>query len=167
MRGAISLAAALGVSTAVQERPQILLITFGVIFVTLLGQGLTLPPLLRALKLPSDTEFSPDEAIARLETAQAALDRLDELEEEEASAEAIRRLRELYRTRFAVCVAVLGGEVPEDGRRDLTQYGELRRDLIATERAALLDLRSKGTVPLDVLRRIERDLDLDESRIRS
>ena len=167
MRGAISLAAALGVSTAVQERPQILLITFGVIFVTLLGQGLTLPPLLRALKLRSDTDFSPDEAIARLETAQAALDRLDELEEEDASAEAIRRLRELYRTRFAVCVAVLGGEVPEDGRRELTQYGELRRDLIATERAALLDLRSKGTVPLDVLRRIERDLDLDESRIRS
>ena len=146
MRGAISLAAALGVSTAVQERPQILLITFGVIFVTLLGQGLTLPPLLRALKLRSDTEFSPDEAIARLETAQAALDRLDELEEEGASEEAIRRLRELYRARFAVCVAVLGGDVPEDGRRELHAYGELRRDLIATERAALLDLRSKGIV---------------------
>ena len=61
---------------------------------------------------------------------------------------------------------MLGGDVPEDGRRDLTQYGELRRDVIATERAALLDLRSKGSSPLDVLRRIERDLDLDESRIR-
>ena len=136
------------------------------IFVTLLGQGLTLPPLLRALKLPSDTEFSPDEAIARLETAQAALDRLDELEEEEASAEAIRRLRELYRTRFAVCVAVLGGEVPEDGRRDLTQYGRAAprpdRDGAGGATGSALE----GTVPLDVLRRIERDLDLDESRIR-
>jgi CPA1 family monovalent cation:H+ antiporter len=166
MRGAISLAAALGVGTSVDGRSQILLLTFGVIAVTLLGQGLTLPPLLRALKLRGDAEFSPDEAIARLETAQSALDRLDELEEEGAEPEAVRRLRELYRARFAVCVAVLGGDVPEDGRRELEDYGTLRRDLIATERAALLDLRTQGSTPLDVLRRIERDLDLDEARIR-
>ena len=101
------------------------------IFVTLVGQGLTLPALLRALKLSGETPFSPDEAIARLEAAQAALDRLDELEEEGASAEALRRLRELYRARFATCVAVLGGEVPEDGRRELNEYGSLRRDVIA------------------------------------
>ena len=53
----------------------------------------------------------------RLEAAQAALDRLDELEEEGAAAEPLRRLRELYRQRFALCVAVLGGgELPDDGR---------------------------------------------------
>jgi CPA1 family monovalent cation:H+ antiporter len=167
MRGAISLAAALAVDTRVQERPEILLLTFGVIFVTLIGQGLTLPWLLRALKLPDETEFSPDEATARLEAAQAALDRLEELEEEGASTEAVRRLRELYRARFAVCVAVLGGEVPEDGRRELKAYGDLRRDLIAAERAALIDLRGGGGVPLDVLRRVERDLDLDEARLRT
>jgi Na+/H+ antiporter len=167
MRGAISLAAALGVSVSVPERPEILLITFGVIFVTLVGQGLTLPALLKAFKLSGETPFSPDEAIARLEAAQAALDRLDELEDEGASPEALRRLRELYRARFATCVAVLGGEVPEDGRRELKEYGSLRRDVIATERDALLRLRGDGSAPLDVLRRIERDLDLDEARIRS
>jgi Na+/H+ antiporter len=167
MRGAISLAAALAVPVAVEERPEILLLTFGVIAVTLLGQGLTLPPLLALLALPGTSPFSPDEALARLEAAQAALDRLDELEEEGAAAEPLRRLRELYRTRFEVCVAVLGGgELPEDGHRELTEYGAMRRELIAVERAALLALRDGSHVPLEVVRRVERDLDLDEARIR-
>ncbi|MBA3820837.1 MAG: cation:proton antiporter, partial [Deltaproteobacteria bacterium] len=167
MRGAISLAAALAVPIEVQERPQILLLTFGVIAVTLLGQGLTLAPLLRRLGLPGANPFSPDEATARLEAAQAALDRLDELEDEGAAAEPLRRLRELYRMRFAVCVAVLGGgELPEDGRRELREYGAMRRELIAVERASLLALRNDGRVRQDVVRSVERELDLDEARLR-
>jgi monovalent cation/hydrogen antiporter len=166
MRGAISLAAALAVPIEVQERPQILLLTFGVIAVTLIGQGLTLAPLLRRLGLPGENPFSPDEATARLEAAQAALDRLDELEEEGAAAEPLRRLRELYRGRFAVCVAVLGGgELPEDGRRELRDFGAMRRELIAVERASLLALRNEGRVAQDVVRRVEHDLDLDEARV--
>jgi monovalent cation/hydrogen antiporter len=168
MRGAISLAAALAVPATVDERPEILLLTLGVIAVTLLGQGLTLPPLLKLLRLRGDNPFSPDEALARLEAAQAALDRLEELEEEGAAAEPVRRLRELYRRRFAVCVAVLGGgELPEDGRRELLEYGAMRHELIAVERASLLALRNAGRVSQDVVRRVERDLDLEEARIRS
>jgi NhaP-type Na+/H+ or K+/H+ antiporter len=168
MRGAISLAAALAVPIEVEERPEILLLTFGVIFATLLGQGLTLPPLLKLLKLPSANAFSPDEALARLEAAQAALDRLDELEEEGAAEEPLRRLRELYRNRFAVCVAVLGGgELPEDGRAELREYGAMRRELIEVERASLLGLRNDGRVAHDVVRKVERDIDLEEARIRS
>ena len=145
MRGAISLAAALSIPLDVEARPVILLLTFGVIFVTLLGQGLTLAPLLRKLDLRSDERWSPDEATARLETAQAALDRLEELEEEGASGEPVRRLRELYRGRFALCVAVLGGgELPEDGRRELKQYGAMRRELIA-RRACRTDRRCATT----------------------
>jgi monovalent cation/hydrogen antiporter len=168
MRGAISLAAALAVPTQVEERPEILLLTFGVILVTLLGQGLTLPPLLRMLDLPSTSRWSPDEAMVRLEAAQAALDRLDELEEEGAAPEPLRRLRELYRQRFAICVALLGGgELPEDGRAELREYGAMRRDLIAVERASLLSLRNQGAVGAAVIRKVERDLDLDEARIRA
>jgi Na+/H+ antiporter len=168
MRGAISLAAALAVPAGVQERPEILLLTFGVILVTLLGQGLTLPLLLRALRLPKPNQWSPDEATVRLESAQAALDRLDELEDEGASAEPLRRLREVYRQRFALCVALLGdGELPEDGRQELRDYGAMRRDLIAVERATLLRLRNQGTVPVDVIRKVERDIDLEEARLRA
>ena len=148
MRGAISLAAALSIPLGVTERPEILLLTFGVILVTLLGQGLTLAPLLRKLDLRQSERWSPDEATARLETAQAALDRLEELEEEGATGEPVRRLRELYRGRFALCVAVLGGgELPEDGRRELKEYGAMRRELIAAERATLIGLRNEGRSP--------------------
>ncbi len=167
MRGAISLAAALSVPLTVEERPEILLLTFGVILVTLLGQGLTLAPLLKALRFPAENQWSPAEATARLEAAQAALDRLDELEEEGAAPEPLRRLRELYRTRFAICVAALGGgDMPEDSRAKLHQYGAMRRELIAVERASLVGLRNEGRVRNDVVRRVERDLDLDEARIR-
>ena len=169
MRGAISLAAALAVPAVVDERPQILLITFGVIAVTLLGQGLTLPLLLRALRLPGENRWSPDEALARLETAQAALDRLEELEEEGEPEEQLERLREVYRARFEQCLAALDGSA---GDRDgaiapLRRFGDLRRDLIGVERRALLDLRAADRVPPDVLRRVERELDLEESRLRA
>ena len=167
MRGAISLAAALAVPVQVDEQPEILLLTFGVILVTLLGQGLTLSPLLRRLDLPGPSPWSPDEAMVRLEAAQAALDRLDELEDEGAAAEPLRRLRELYRARFATCVAVLGGDVPEDGRKELHEYGAMRRELIAVERASLLALRNDGRIRQEIVRKVERDLDLDEARIRA
>jgi monovalent cation/hydrogen antiporter len=158
MRGAISLAAALSVPLAVGARSEIVFVTFVVILVTLVGQGLTLPLLLRALGLEGERPWTPDEAIARLEAAQAALDRLDEL----------RRLRELYRARFRACMAVIGGEgdgrPPPDER--LRRYGEMRRELITVERSTLLGLRDEGRLRVEVLRSIQRDLDLEEARLR-
>jgi monovalent cation/hydrogen antiporter len=166
MRGAISLAAALSVPLAVEARPQILYLTFVVLLVTLVGQGLTLPALLRALRVEGPRQWMPDEAVARLEAAQAALDRLDELEDEGVDEDRLRRLRELYRARFRACMAVIGGQdgrPPPDPRRE---YGELRRDLIGVEREALLRLRGDGRLRQETWRLIERDLDLEEARLR-
>ncbi len=170
MRGAISLAAALSVPATVSEQPQIVFVTVVVILVTLVGQGLTLPPLLKALRLRGDRQWSPEEAIARLETAQAALDRLDELEDEgDVPEEVLRRMRELYRSRFRACQAVLGG-ADGDGRdaalAPRRRYSELRRDLIGAERAALRGLRDAGTLRPEIQRLVQRDLDLDEARLR-
>ena len=169
MRGAVSLAAALSVGTDVPGRPQIVIVTFVVILVTLVGQGLTLPLLVKALRLQPERVWSPEEAIARLEAAQSALDRLDELEEERdgETPEAVRRLRELYRARFRMCQAVLTGEPDARSRvSDIRfRYGNLRRELIGVERTALLDLRADGRLRPDVLRLIERDLDLEEARL--
>jgi CPA1 family monovalent cation:H+ antiporter len=171
MRGAISLAAALTVPLDVPERPEILLITFGVILVTLVGQGLTLPLVLRALRLPTTDAMTPDEAVAQLETAQAALDRLDELEAAgEADPDQAERLRDVYRARFAICMAVLAdAPVPEAdaARRRVRDYTGLRRDVISVERAALLQMRNDGRIAPDVMREVERDLDLQETRLRS
>jgi CPA1 family monovalent cation:H+ antiporter len=172
MRGAISLAAALALTDAIQQRDVLIFITVGVIAVTLVGQGLTLGPLMRLLGIESEREWSPDEAIARLEAAQAALDRLDELEREDRiTEERLRRMRELYRARFRRCMAVIGGDADDarDGqaaaRDTIERYSALRRELIGVERGAILGLRNDGRLRVDTMRAIERDLDLEEARL--
>ncbi len=171
MRGAISLAAALSVPLDVDGRSQIIVLTVVVIAVTLVGQGLTLPLLIRALGLSEDRTWSPEEAVARLEAAQAALDRLDEIEAEFEGEvpEAISRLREIYRARFRMCQQALTGEgdTRSHVRKQAHRFGKLRRDLITVERDALLQLRSEGKLRPGVLRQIERDLDLEEARLRA
>ena len=103
--------------------------------------------------------------MARLEAAQAALDRLDELEEEGAAAEPLRRLRELYRARFA---RLRRRARRRRARGRAARAARVRRacgaTLIAVERAALLRAAQRGPVAADVVRRVERDLDLDEAR---
>jgi CPA1 family monovalent cation:H+ antiporter len=170
MRGAISLAAALSIPLAVPERPEILFLTVVVILVTLVGQGLTLPAVVKVLGVRDERPWTPEEAIARLEAAQSALDRLDELEDEGATEEQLRRLRDLYRARFRQCQAVLTGE-GDDGRAAAVEprvrYSVLRKELIGVERNALVGLRNTGRLRPDVLREIERDLDLEELRLRA
>jgi Na+/H+ antiporter len=170
MRGAVSLAAALAVPLSVDGRPQIIFLTFALILITIVGQGLSLPFIVRALKLEQPRRWSDEEAVARMEAAQSALDRIDEMESEERAAEKqLQRLRDLYRSRFRMCQAVLGGEDPDVAAREqrLADYGELRRELIGIEREELLTLRGAGRLRHETLRQIERDLDLEEARIRA
>ncbi len=170
MRGAVSLAAALAVPLDVPGRPQIIFLTFALILVTLVGQGLSLPFIVKALRLEQPRRWSDEEAVARMEAAQAALDRLDEMEDEErASDTQLKRLRDLYRGRFRMCQAVLGGGDPETAAREqrIADYGELRRELIGVEREELLNLRGNGRLRPPTQRQIERDLDLEEARIRA
>ena len=170
MRGAVSLAAALAVPLSVEARPQIIFLTFVLILVTLVGQGLSLPFIVRALRLEEPRRWSDEEAVARMEAAQSALDRIDEMEDEERASEAqLKRLRDLYRARFRMCQAVLGGEDPEVAAREqrIADYGELRRELIGIEREELLGLRRAGRLRNETMRQVERDLDLEEARIRS
>jgi monovalent cation/hydrogen antiporter len=175
MRGAVSLAAALAIPFTLDSgatfgsRDLIIYLTVAVIFVTLVGQGLTLPFLVRWLGLGAYETWTPDEAIARLAAAQAALDRLEEIEATEPGLPetATQRLRELYQARFARCAAALSGE---DGRIEiddpLTGYSRTRERLIEAERVTLLQLRDEGRLKQDLFRRIQADLDLDEARLR-
>jgi CPA1 family monovalent cation:H+ antiporter len=105
-----------------------------------------------------------------MEAAQAVLDRIDEIEEEGGATEdQLKRLRELYRARFRVCAAVLGGEDPGAAARNerIENYGHLRRELIGIERATLLGLSSDGRLRSQTLQQIGRDLDLEEARVRT
>jgi Na+/H+ antiporter len=170
MRGAVSLAAALAIPLQVGDRPQIIFITFALILITLVGQGLSLPFVIHKLRLEEPRRWSDEEAVARMEAAQSALDRLDEMEDEKRADEhQLKRLRDLYRARFRMCQAVLGGEDPETAAREqrIADYGELRRELIGIERETLLDLQGGERLRHSTTRQIERDLDLEEARIRS
>jgi monovalent cation/hydrogen antiporter len=170
MRGAVSLAAALAVPLSVAGRPQIIFLTFALILITIVGQGLSLPFIVRALGLENPRRWSDEEAVARMEAAQSALDRLDQMESDKrADEKQLVRLRDLYRARFRMCQAVLGGEDPETAAREqrLADYGGLRRELIGVEREELLELRGAGRLRHQTLRQIERDLDLEEARIRT
>src|SRR4051812_29505635 len=105
MRGAVSLAAALDLPLTTDaglpfpERDLIIFLTFSVILVTLLLQGLSLPALIRKLDVQDDSEIEA-ESKARLKSAKAALQRLDELREEEWTRdETIERMRAMYEYR--------------------------------------------------------------------
>jgi monovalent cation/hydrogen antiporter len=174
MRGAVSLAAALALpfeldsGAAFASRDLIIYLTVAVILTTLVGQGLTLPFVARRLGLGAHEAWSPDESVARLAAAQAALDRLEEIQATDAGLpeNVVQRLREIYQARFARCVAALSGE---DGgmpiEDPLQGYRRVRRDLIESERIALLEMRNDGRLKQDVFRRIQGDLDLDEARL--
>ena len=166
IRGAVSLAAALALPTEVPARDLIVFITFAVILVTLLGQGLTLPYLIRAIGIEDDGGAEREDAKARIKAAQAALARLEELEAEgwvlEDTAE---RARGQYRFRANRFAARYQGSDDDGVEARSQQYQRLRRELLEAERQAVLHLRNEGTITEEVMRRVERDIDLEDLRL--
>jgi monovalent cation/hydrogen antiporter len=166
IRGAVSLAAALALPNDLPGRDLIVFITFVVILVTLVGQGLTLPSLIRMIHLQPDDGGEHEDAKARVKAADAALRRLDELEPEDwVNEDTAERLRGVYRFRRNRFQARLDG-VDDDGVEERSQrYQRLRRELLDAERETVLRLRNEGVITEDVMHRVERDLDLEDSRL--
>ena len=174
MRGAVSLAAALALplgtdaGAPLPERDLILFITFVLILVTVVGQGLTLPYLIRRLGVQEDgAEEEAEEMRARWFASHAALERLDELAIEEWTLDdTIDRLRGLYEFRQRRVKVRAGKLEDEDGIEDRSlAYQRLMHELYAVQRRAVVELRNRGEISNDVMHRIERELDLEESRL--
>ncbi len=168
MRGVISLAAALALPLETPQRDLVLFLTFNVILVTLVLQGLSLPFLIRVLGLEDDGSVDQEETHARIESADAALARLEDLIQEgwvrEDTAERVRGMYGYRRSRF---VARKMG-VDDDGYEERSQtYQYLARELLLAQRNTLVRLRNEGTISDEALHRIERDLDLEETRLDS
>jgi len=166
IRGAVSLAAALALPSNFPGRNLIIFLTFAVILVTLVGQGLTLPILIRALALEDDGKAERENAKARIKAAEAALARLDELTGEDwVNDDTAERLRGQYRFRSNRFRARLDDD--DDGAIEerSARFQRLRRELLAAERDAVLALRNSGVINEDVARRVQRDLDLEDSRL--
>ena len=174
MRGAVSLAAALALpfetdaGAALPGRDLILFITLTLILVTVVGQGLTLPALIRRLGVHEDgAEEEAEEVRARLVASRAALERLDQLAIEEWTRDdTIERVRGMYQFRQRRFKVRAGKLDDDDGIEDRSlAYQRLMHELYTVQRRALVSLRNDGAISSEVMRRVERELDLEESRL--
>jgi CPA1 family monovalent cation:H+ antiporter len=166
IRGAVSLAAALALPTDVPGRDLIVFLTFAVILATLVGQGLTLPALIRVLHIPTDDGADREDAKARIKAAEAAIVRLDELAAEDwVRDDTAERLRGSYRFRQSRFRARLDGQDDDGVEERSQQFQRLRRELLDAERDAVLALRNEGVITEEVMHRVQRDLDLEDSRL--
>jgi Na+/H+ antiporter len=171
MRGSVSLAAALAIPlTAAGEpfpqRDLIIFLTFAVIFATLVLQGLTLPALIRRLGVRDDGGAEREELGARLKAARAALARLDGLRDEEwTRSDTAERMRGMYEYRLRRFGAQ-AGKVEDDGYEDRSvAYQRMVLEVIAAQRLEIVRLRREGAISSEIMHRIERELDLEESRL--
>jgi monovalent cation/hydrogen antiporter len=172
MRGSVSLAAALAIplttdaGAAFPHRELIIFLTFCVILGTLVLQGLTLPGLIRLLRLEPDQLDERLEAKARIKAADAALARLDELQDEdwvrEDTAERMRGLYNFRRNRFRSRFDESSDGAMEEQSQN---YQRLRRELLEAERQAIVQLGRDGVLSDDAMRRLLRDTDLEDARL--
>ena len=170
MRGVVSLAAALALpvslpGSTLPARDAIIVITFTVILVTLVGQGLTLPLVIRALGLGSDDDEGHEESHARQELTDQALRRINELEKKWPTHKPlIDQLRASYQHR-AEHEEQLHEAPGNEAEQELVEHRQIRSDVIDAQRDALREMRDRGAIDDDVLRSIERELDLEEIRM--
>ncbi len=174
MRGIVSLAAALALpytnsaGTPLQGRAEIIVITVAVILVTLVGQGLTLSPLIKWLGVSEESSAQRQGTSVRIKALKAGLERLHELEPFDSAVEwevAGRLLRE-YEDRIDHLQGHLKGE--EDGGEEPPESSidhRLQNEALRAERSEIRRLRGAGEIPDSVYRDIEYDLDLADLRL--
>jgi Na+/H+ antiporter len=191
VRGGESLVIALALplttaaGTHFPARGLIIFVTFAVIFATLVAQGLSLRPLLRLLDLGDDGRAVSEEAHARRVAAEAGFQRLEELASGDGvHPDTLHHLRRRHRQRVRRWTArdrerrerhegsdadaahrsleLVAGDGAE---HESTTYRQLRTDMIAAERHAVVDLRDTGVIGDDVMRRVQRDLDLETMQL--
>jgi Na+/H+ antiporter len=172
MRGAVSLAAALALPLATHagapfpHRDLIIFLTFCVILGTLVLQGLTLPALIRMLRIERDTSEEAEDAKARIRAAEAALSRLEELEGEDwVRDDTAERMRGLYNFRVNRFSSRFDDGADGAIEEQSQAYQRLRRELLDAEREAITQLGRSGVVSGDVVNRVRRDLDLEDARL--
>jgi monovalent cation/hydrogen antiporter len=168
MRGVVSLAAALALpailadGTPFPHTGLLVYLTFAVIFVTLVLQGLTLPPLIRAMGLAGAAEPDDEEREARRIIARTVIAHL-----EGAKGKDNQKFFEIYHDlmrRYSRRLATL--QAGDDGANH-AGHAEVTAKVLRIERATAIRLRDEGRINDEVLRRIERELDMSESQVRS
>jgi monovalent cation/hydrogen antiporter len=167
MRGSVSLAAALALPLDFPQRDIVLFLTFAVIFVTLVLQGLTLPKVIRWANIQDDGADEREELLGRRAAVDAALLRIDELAAADwTRADTADRMRQMYEYRRSRLAARAGETDDGDGfeHRSL-KYQKMVRQVLEAQRQELVRLRNSGSISNDVMHRLERELDLEDERL--
>jgi CPA1 family monovalent cation:H+ antiporter len=167
LRGAVSLAAALAIPLALPNgtpfphRDLIIFVTFTVIVVTLVGGGLTLPTMVRRLQIVGDDEERDELRRALVRSAEAAIERLDELERAgRLDADHARALRDRYEHKRDLH----RDDGDRENREHIALHADVERELIDAQRAAVIEMRERGEIDNVVLRRVQADLDAAATR---
>jgi CPA1 family monovalent cation:H+ antiporter len=173
LRGVVSLVAALSIPLALDgspfpERDLVLVATFCVIAATLLGLGIPLPWVVRRLGLEraaadEAVRNKRDERLARLEGIDAVLAAVDGCGEKDAPAVALAALRRRHADRRANLATTADDSTPDD---PVAVAGDLELHLLQVERAAIAGAYAENRLTDEARRRIEREFDLEEARIR-
>jgi monovalent cation/hydrogen antiporter len=167
MRGGVSLAAALAIpfETVVGPFPYrdlIIFLTFVVLLATLVGQGGTLPLLIRWLKIRDDGAAAREERLALMAASRAGLQRLDELGREGKYSAAVC---DLHRRRLEARYAEFASPKDVRAARTTAEFRELQGLIVDARRDKLLELRAKGKIDNTVFRRLQRVLDLQDLEV--
>jgi CPA1 family monovalent cation:H+ antiporter len=167
MRGAVTMLAALALPHDFPYRDLIQFLAFAVIVVTLVGQGLTLSPLMRALGMTDGGAQAQEQVVARQAAIDAALGALDGLQDRWPDhLPLIENLRQQYLHRSEHLP--VGGADPADAMdAERVEHQAIMAALIGAQREAVIGLRDEGVINDIALRRIERELDLEELRLGS
>ena len=172
MRGVVALAAAISLPEKLSDgspfpqRNLIIFLTFSVILVTLVLQGLTLPWLIRLLGLAGLRGPNCEEREARRIVTQAALQRLQQARASDSPefAPIYDDLQQHYQHRLSVLEGNSGGN-RDEGAQFYGRALDLNLELLRTERETALGLRGEGRINDEVLRLLEHELDLRESQL--
>jgi monovalent cation/hydrogen antiporter len=173
MRGVVSLAAAIALpqmlsnGTPFLQRNMIIFLDFSVILVTLILQGLTLPPLIRALGLAGVSEPNTEEREGRRAVLEAALEHLEKSRSKygSESAEVYEDLEQHYRHRLAILSDGADGSEDSAGTVFYRRFIDLSRELLHVERRTAVRLRNERRISDELLRELEHELDLNEARL--
>lgn len=177
MRGVVSLATALALPEVMENgdpfpgRSMVVFITFVVIVVTLVGQGLTLPLLIKLLKIDASAGGQEEEKQLRLLINSSALDFINEqLSKKEIDGDVLQQVRKLYELR----IYWLQKPEKEDAVASesgvgnfLSQVATLQLEITTYKREILLQLLKEGKFDAKMIMKVEREMDFDESRLHS
>lgn len=174
IRGGLSLAAALAIPLTTGSgkpfpfRDQIIFLTYSVILSTLVIQGLTLPLLIRFLRVKRDVSRDQEENEARLASALASISRLDTLATEDwVPDDVAAHLRVHYEEQIRLLKGRVDGTSNPTVEQNSAAYTRLQQELLEAGHKAVVSLRDKGDIEDEVMHTVERDIDLERVRLDS